>query len=149
MLAAHDARGLAFATDRRSPKAADLRQHPHAAAVFHWNEIERQVRFEGAVAPASDAEADAYFNNRAVDARLGSWVGPQSAAVPDRAALEAQLLDAFTQHPGSTIPRPLNYVGYRLVPERVEFWQGRTDRLHDRLRYVSAGEGWRVERLTP
>jgi pyridoxamine 5'-phosphate oxidase len=150
MLAAHDARGLAFATDQRSPKADDLRHTPYAAAVFHWNELERQVRFEGAVEPASAAEADAYFNNRAADARLGSWVGPQSAAVPDRAALEEQLLAVLQQHPaGERIPRPPDYVGYWLVPERVEFWQGRADRLHDRLRYVRAGEGWRVERLAP
>ncbi len=150
MLAAHDARGLAFATDRRSPKADDLARQPWAAAVFHWAQVERQVRFEGPVTPATEAESDAFFAKRAVEARLASWVGPQSAAVADRATLEQQLLAALADHATGDVPRPPNYVGYWLTPERVEFWQGRSDRLHDRVRYTrhSAG-GWTLERLTP
>jgi len=150
MLAAHDRRGLAFATDQRSPKAADLRHQPWAAAVFHWPEVERQVRLEGPVALVPPEEADAYFANRAVAARLASWVGPQSAVVAGRAELEAHLLGVLAEHPTNTVPRPPDYVGYRLTPERVEFWQGRSDRLHDRVRYERAGEGgWRLDRLTP
>lgn len=149
MLAAHDQRGLAFATDRRSPKADDLAHQPWAAAVFHWPQVERQVRFEGPVALATEAESDAYFANRAVEARLASWVGPQSAAVADRAALEQQLLAALAAHATKGVPRPPDYVGYWLTPERVEFWQGRSDRLHDRVTYQRHGGGWTLERLTP
>jgi len=150
MLAACDRRGLAFATDRRSPKAIDLNHQPWAAAVFHWPEVERQVRVEGPVSLVPDAEADIYFANRAVEARLASWVGPQSAAVPDRAGLEQQLLQVLSEHPTAAIPRPPDYIGYRLAPERVEFWQGRTDRLHDRLLYQRDGAtGWALSRLVP
>ncbi|MCC7358315.1 MAG: pyridoxamine 5'-phosphate oxidase [Anaerolineales bacterium] len=148
MLAGHDRRGPAFATDQRSPKAHDLAAQPWAAAVFLWGEVERQVRFEGPVTRTSKAEADAYFTNRAVGARLATWVGPQSAVVDDRAALEAQLLRTLQEQP-SPVPRPPDYVGYRLTPEVVEFWQGRSDRLHDRVRYRRAGGGWLLERLSP
>ena len=148
MLAAHDRRGLAFATDQRSPKAHDLAAQPWAAAVFLWGEVERQVRFEGPVTRTSDAEADEYFANRAVGARLATWVGPQSAVVGDRAALEAGLLRALEEQP-SPVPRPPDYGGYRLAPEVVEFWQGRTDRLHDRVRYRREHGGWVLERLSP
>ncbi len=149
MLAAHDHLGLAFATDRRSPKALDLAHQPYAAAVFHWPEVERQVRVEGPVSVTSAADSDAYFAHRAVEARLAAWVGPQSAPVPDRAALEEQLLSVLSEHPAA-IARPPDYIGYRLAPERVEFWQGRTDRLHDRVVYQrDNAAGWQLQRLTP
>jgi pyridoxamine 5'-phosphate oxidase len=150
LLAGFDARGFAFCTDDRSPKARDLARQPHAALVFHWAELERQVRAEGRVEPVPDDEADLYFAHRAWAAQVAAWAGEQSAVIPTRAGLEQALLDHMTRHAHGPVPRPPHYLGFRLRPSVVEFWQGRTDRLHDRVRYTQQhGAGWLIERLAP
>ena len=151
LLAGHDTRGFAFCTDDRSPKAAGLALSPFAALVFHWAELERQVRAEGDVEPIPADEANQYFAARAPAAQVAAHLGPQSAPVPGRAALEQALLDQLNALPAGHIPRPAHYVGYRLRPTVVEFWQGRTDRLHDRVRYTLQPDtnSWRLDRLAP
>lgn len=150
LLAGFDARGFAFCTDDRSPKARDLARQPHAALVFHWAELERQVRAEGRVEPVPGDEADSYFANRAWAAQVAAWAGEQSAVLADRAGLEQALLDHMARHPHGAVPRPPHYAGFRLRPSVIEFWQGRTDRLHDRVRYMRQDSlGWLIERLAP
>jgi pyridoxamine 5'-phosphate oxidase len=150
MLAGCDARGFVFCTDGGSPKAQDLDQVPWAALVFNWSELERQVRVEGPVAAIPDDEAEGYFARRASAARVAAWAGRQSAVIADRAGLEANLIEALARYEGKAIPRPPYYVGYRVAPALVEFWQGRTDRLHDRVRYRRMERGgWLIERLAP
>ena len=150
LLAGHDARGFAFCTNDRSPKAADLSRSPFAALVFHWAEMERQVRAEGEVEPVPADETDQYFAARAPAAQVAAHLGPQSAPVPSRAALEQALLDQLNTLPAGPVARPAHYIGYRLRPTVVEFWQGRTDRLHDRVRYTLQPDlTWRLDRLAP
>jgi pyridoxamine 5'-phosphate oxidase len=150
MLAGCDARGFAFCTDAGSPKARDLAQQPWAALVFNWGALERQVRVEGPVEPIADDEADRYFARRASAARLAAWAGRQSAVIRDRAGLEARLIEVLSRYEGQAIPRPPYYAGYRVAPALVEFWQGRADRLHDRVRYERLEGGrWLIERLAP
>lgn len=151
LLAGFDSRGFAFCTDDRSPKAADLARLPVAAIVFHWAELERQVRAEGDVEPIPAAEADSYFALRAPSAQIAAHLGPQSAPVAGRAELEQALLDKLHAQPATPILRPAHYTGYRLRPTVVEFWQGRTDRLHDRVRYTlqPTTASWRLDRLAP
>jgi len=150
LLAGHNAGGFAFCTDDRSPKAADLTRSPFAALVFHWAELERQVRAEGEVEPIPAEETDRYFAARAPAAQVAAHLGPQSAPAPSRAILEQALLDRLNALPAGPVPRPAHYAGYRLRPSVVEFWQGRTDRLHDRVRYSLLPDlSWRLDRLAP
>jgi pyridoxamine 5'-phosphate oxidase len=150
LLVAYGPHGFAFCTDDRSPKAADLAHTPFAALVFHWAELERQVRVEGQVEIIPDEEADLHFAKRAPAAQVAAHLGPQSAPVPSRADLEQALLDQLNALPAGPIPRPSHYIGYRLRPTMVEFWQGRTDRLHDRVRYsIRPDLTWRLDRLAP
>lgn len=144
-----DARGLLFFTDYRSRKAAELVANPHAAVVLDWHEIERQVRVEGTVERASDEESAAYFRSRPRGARLGAWASHQSAVLRDRNALESEVQRLAAQYTTDDIPRPPHWGGFRLTPVVVEFWQGRPNRLHDRIRYRREGEGWVIERLSP
>jgi pyridoxamine 5'-phosphate oxidase len=116
--------------------------------VFQWSELERQVRIEGAVEKVSAAESDAYFASRPLGARLSAWASEQSSAVPGRDALESAVRQ-MQQRFGDSPPRPPHWGGYRVMPQRIEFWQGRADRLHDRLLYTRAAAGWRIERLAP
>ena len=146
-----DAGGFLFFTNYESRKAAELAAHPHAALLFHWVELERQVRIEGEVARAPAADSDAYFASRPRLSRIGAWASPQSKPIPDRAWLEREFAAAqerFAADP-ETIPRPSHWGGYRLAVESVEFWQQRSDRLHDRLLYLRDGNSWRIERLAP
>ena len=144
-----DARGLAFFTNLGSRKARELKSGARASLLFWWGPLERQVRFEGRIEPAGDDEADAYFASRPRGSQLGAWASEQSAVIAGRHVLE----DAERRHrerfEGGEVPRPPFWGGFRLVPERVEFWQGRQNRLHDRLRYERYGSGWRIERLAP
>jgi pyridoxamine 5'-phosphate oxidase len=150
LLAGFDTRGFAFCTDARSPKAAGLARVPFAALVFHWAELERQVRAEGEVEPIPAAEADAYFALRAPAAQVAARLGPQSSPVASRAVLEQALLHQLDALPAAPLPRPDHYIGFRLRPTLVEFWQGRTDRLHDRVRYtLQPDRAWRLDRLAP
>ena len=144
-----DARGPVWFTNYDSRKGRELAGNPLAALQFHWVEMERVVRIEGVVEKISDEESDAYFHSRPLGSRIGAWASPQSEVVVSRAVLEASektFAERFGEHP----PRPPHWGGYRLKPERWEFWQGRRSRLHDRLRYLlQADGGWLMERLAP
>jgi pyridoxamine 5'-phosphate oxidase len=143
-----DARGFVFYTDFRSRKGIDLDAHPRAALLFFWKELERQVRITGDVTLVSDEEAAAYFRSRPLGSRLGAWASHQSSVIPDRGSLDVQVAEAKTKF-GDDPPLPPHWGGFRVVPEEVEFWQGREDRLHDRLRYRFDETVWVVERLSP
>jgi len=144
-----DDRGLTFYTNYESRKGREIAANPHASLLFFWPELERQVRIEGRIEKVDAAAADAYFRVRPRLSRLGAWASPQSAPLPDRATLEARFADAERRFPGEDVARPPHWGGYRLVPARFEFWQGRASRLHDRIEYTRDGEGWRIGRLAP
>jgi pyridoxamine 5'-phosphate oxidase len=145
-----DARGFAFYTNYESRKGEELSAHPYAALVFFWVQLERQVRVEGAIERVSAEESDAYFASRPEGSQLGAWASQQSAVLPDRGPLEARYEELRAQYTGHDIPRPPFWGGFRVVPETVEFWQGRENRLHDRLRYRRQDDGsWVIERLSP
>ncbi len=143
-----DERGLAWYTNYDSRKGRELAQQPAAALQFHWVELERVVRIEGRVEKTTDAESDAYYASRPLGSRVGAWVSPQSQVIASRAALEQATVRSAAQL-GDNPPRPPHWGGYRLLPECWEFWQGRRDRLHDRLRYRRQGSTWLRERLAP
>jgi pyridoxamine 5'-phosphate oxidase len=144
-----DARGLTFYTNLESAKARELAAHPHAALVLYWPELHRQVRIEGRVARLRAAESDAYFATRPRGAQLGAWASPQSRVVATRAALEQRMAAARDRFAGADVPRPPHWGGFRLLPRAIEFWQGRPDRMHDRLRSTRGGGRWRRARLAP
>lgn len=140
--------GFVFYTNYRSRKALELAANGAAALVFLWSELERQVRVDGTVEKTGAAESDAYFATRPAGARVSAWASPQSERIADRQVLERAAAEAKRAH-GEAPPRPPHWGGYRLLPSEIEFWQGRADRLHDRLLYTRAGRGWRIERLAP
>ncbi|HEX6130904.1 MAG TPA: pyridoxamine 5'-phosphate oxidase [Actinomycetota bacterium] len=145
-----DARGFAFFTNRDSRKGRDLGQNPHAAAVFLWRELDRQVSLSGRVERTSDEESDAYFAARPRGAQVGAWASPQSSVLSDRALLDAAVAEVEARFGEGPLPRPPHWGGYRIVPDEIELWQGREHRLHDRFRYARGDEGrWRLDRLAP
>jgi len=144
-----DERGFVFFTNYESRKGRELAANPHASLLFHWIELERQVRIEGKVEKTSAAESDAYFASRPPGSRIGAWASAQSEVIASRAALEARERECREKY-GENPPRPPHWGGYRLAPDRIEFWQGRPSRLHDRIRYTRAGgSDWRIDRLSP
>jgi len=144
-----DERGLTFFTNYESRKANDLAAHDVAALLFYWEPLHRQIRIEGDVTRIAPAESDAYFATRPRGHRLGAWASPQSRTVADRAELESGIAQHERNFEGRDVDRPPYWGGYRLAPTRFEFWQGRLNRLHDRLAYDRAPDGWRISRLAP
>lgn len=144
-----DAAGIVFFTNYRSDKARELDANPYAALVLHWAVQQRQVRVTGPVTRTTEEESDAYFLTRPPGSRISAWASPQSTVIADRAVLERRATEMATRHPDG-LPRPPHWGGYRVGLAHVEFWQGRPDRLHDRLRYTQTDDGsWHIERLAP
>jgi pyridoxamine 5'-phosphate oxidase len=144
-----DARGFVFYTNYESRKGREIADNPRASLLFHWIELERQVRIEGRVEKTSAEESDAYYASRPLESRIGAWASEQSQEIESRAALEAREREIYVQY-GDHPPRPPHWGGYRVVPETIEFWQGRPSRLHDRMRFTRDGNGaWRIARLSP
>jgi pyridoxamine 5'-phosphate oxidase len=144
----HD--GFVFYTNYKSRKGRELAENPRAAACFWWSELDRQVRIEGTVEKLSDDESDAYFAIRPREGQVASWASQQSAKLESRAELEHRFREVTARYKGTTVPRPPHWGGFRIRPTVIEFWQGRRQRLHDRLRYRQDGQGkWVRERLSP
>ena len=143
------ARGFVFYTNYGSRKARELDANPWASLAFHWVPLQRQVRVEGRVEKVSPEESVAYFTSRPRGSRIGAWASRQSQPIASRAALEAKVAEAWRQFGAGEIPLPPFWGGYRVIPDRIEFWQGRADRLHDRVLHTRTAEGWSAVRLQP
>lgn len=144
-----DRRGFVFHTNYNSRKGQDLAANDNAALCFHWPTLEEQIRIEGQVEQLAPEESDEYFASRPRGSQIGAWASEQSAELPSREMLEERYRELERQFEGKNVPRPPFWGGYRVVPDRVEFWYGRPDRLHDRLVYRREGDGWRITRLYP
>lgn len=144
-----DERGFVFYTNYESRKGQELTENPQAVLVFLWTVVERQVRIEGRVEPVAAAETDAYFQSRPLESRLGAWASNQSRVIPSREVLEQRFAELKATYADEDVPRPSHWGGYRVTPHQIEFWQGRTSRLHDRLRYRLEQGNWLLERLAP
>ena len=149
LLKGADERGFVFYTNTQSRKGDELAANTRAALLFHWKPQGRQIRIEGHVEPVTAAEADAYYATRARISRLGAWASDQSRTLPNRAELERRLAEYESKYPGEDIPRPPHWSGYRVVPDRLEFWQNMPFRLHDRTVYTRAAGGWTIGKLYP
>lgn len=145
-----DERGFVLFTNYKSQKGQEISVNPQAALVFWWAELERQVRIVGTVEKISSAQSDSYFEVRPPFSRLGAWASNQSEVIANRDVLEAQLIEFQRQYENQEVPRPPHWGGFRVIPQEIEFWQGRSSRLHDRLRYTLIDNGnWKIERLSP
>ena len=149
LLKALDERGFVFFTNYDSAKGQQLTNHPWAALVFWWAQLERQVRIEGPVEKITTAESDAYFQSRPRASQLGAWASPQSQIIGDRRVLDQRLAELESKYEGQPIPRPDHWGGFRVIPQTMEFWQGRPSRLHDRLQFTLVDGEWQRVRLAP
>ncbi|MER3523243.1 MAG: pyridoxamine 5'-phosphate oxidase [Ignavibacteria bacterium] len=145
-----DERGFCFYTNYRSRKGRELEENPRAALVFFWQPLERQVRIEGTVSKLTEQESDEYFHSRPVASQIGALVSAQSSVIPHRTFLDERFKELWEQYKNAVVPRPQHWGGYRVAPHTIEFWQGRENRLHDRLVYRrNEHGGWLLERLAP
>lgn len=149
LLKGADADGFVFYTNREGRKAGEIAANPHAALLFHWKTLRRQVRVEGPVTPVEDTESDAYFASRGRDSQLGAWASDQSRPLDVRATFEQRFTDARARFEGGDIPRPPHWGGYRVAPEAIEFWSDRPHRLHERRLFTRGGDGWTEGLLYP
>jgi len=149
LLKGHGPDGFVFYTNQRSRKGEELAANPHAALLFHWKPLRRQIRIEGPVSIVSSEEADAYFASRSRDSQLGAWASDQSRSLPSRAEFEKQYEDMRAKYDGQDIPRPSHWGGFRVTPETFEFWTDRPHRLHERRVFTRQGDGWREGLLYP
>ena len=150
LLRGFDGRGFGFFTNYDSQKGRELAENPRAALVVYWPKLGRQVRVSGAVSRQSTEESTTYFHNRPLASQLSAWASPQSEVIRDRAVLEDAVAVLAARYHGAPVPLPQNWGGYRVIPQTIEFWLHRDNRLHDRIRYTrQAGGGWRIERLAP
>jgi pyridoxamine 5'-phosphate oxidase len=149
LLKGYDERGFVFYTNYEGRKAKEIEVNPACALLFYWGELERQVRIEGRATRLSGQESDAYFASRPPGSRLGAWASEQSHPVEDRSILEERVRALQAEYEGREIPRPPFWGGYRIKPDTIEFWQGRENRLHDRIVYYRSGRGWKIVRLQP
>ncbi len=149
LLKGFDTKGFVFYGNCRSVKGVSLAAHPHAALTLYWEPLHRQIRIQGRTTLVSAREADAYFRTRPRMSQLAAWASPQSAVVEDRAWLERRMATYAQKFRGQPVPRPPFWVGYRVVPSKIEFWQERPNRLHDRFVYTTRGRRWRVQRVAP
>ncbi len=149
LLKGFDQNGFVFFTNYESEKGQQLIQYPFASLVFFWKELERQVRIEGTCEKVSAGESDEYFHSRPPGSQLGAWASPQSQVIKDRQVLERNIEQLELRYPVGAIPRPPHWGGFRVNPDKVEFWQGRSSRLHDRILYEKNGTAWSIVRLAP
>ena len=149
LLKGHDERGFVFYTNLEGRKATELFAHPKAALLFHWKSLRRQIRIEGPVSTVTDAEADAYFASRARDSQLGAWASDQSRQIDSRETFEARFEAEKARFEGGDVTRPPHWSGFRVVPDRIEFWQDRAHRLHERRLFTREGDGWTEGLLYP
>lgn len=149
LLKGHGPAGFVFYTNEESAKAEQIDANPQAALLFHWKSLRRQVRIEGTVEQVSDTDADAYFASRARDSQLGAWASDQSRPLDSRAAFEQRFEEMKRRYEGQDVPRPPHWGGYRLIPERIEFWADRPHRLHERRLFVRDGDSWSEGLLYP
>ncbi|MCA6484182.1 MAG: pyridoxamine 5'-phosphate oxidase [Chitinophagaceae bacterium] len=150
LLKGYDERGFVFFSNYESKKAGDLQVNPMASLVFFWKELERQVRISGRVEKVTELESDQYFQSRPEGSRIGAWASPQSTVISSRQVIEEKVEALQVSFEGKEIPRPLHWGGERVVPSSIEFWQGRSSRLHDRIQYtLQSDDNWVIERLAP
>ena len=149
LLKDHDAQGFVFYTNFNSQKGQELLANPNASLCFHWKSLGKQVRIEGPAGRVPDSEADAYYASRPRGSRIGAWASEQSQPVASRDVLEARVADLMAKFGADSIPRPPHWSGFRVVPDRIEFWTDRPDRLHDRQVFVRTADGWSEQRLQP